>query len=86
MRMSRFLIPTLRESPADAEVISHQLMLRAGYIRSLGSGLYTWMPIGLRSGSVRARSCTMPARPPFRRLSKPLAEARKKRLNERSIS
>ena len=39
MRMSRFLIPTLRESPADAEVISHQLMLRAGMIRQLATGV-----------------------------------------------
>ena len=48
MRMSRFLIPTLRESPADAEVISHQLMLRAGMIRQLATGVYTWLPLGLR--------------------------------------
>jgi prolyl-tRNA synthetase len=48
MRVSRFPITTLRETPADAEVISHQLMLRAGMIRRLASGLYTWMPYGLR--------------------------------------
>ncbi|EIJ32855.1 proline--tRNA ligase [Thiothrix nivea] len=48
MRVSRFPISTLRETPADAEVISHQLMLRAGMIRRLASGLYTWMPYGLR--------------------------------------
>ena len=48
MRMSKFLIPTLRESPADAEVISHQLMLRAGMIRQLATGVYTWLPLGLR--------------------------------------
>ena len=48
MRVSRFPISTLRETPADAEVISHQLMLRAGLIRRLASGLYTWMPYGLR--------------------------------------
>lgn len=48
MRASQFLIATLKETPADAEVISHQLMLRAGMIRKLASGLYTWMPMGLR--------------------------------------
>jgi prolyl-tRNA synthetase len=49
MRVSQFFISTLKESPADAEVISHQLMLRAGMIRRLAAGLYTWMPIGLRT-------------------------------------
>lgn len=48
MRASRFLIATQKETPADAEVISHQLMLRAGLIRKLASGLYTWLPLGLR--------------------------------------
>ena len=48
MRLSKLLIPTLRESPADAEVISHQLMLRAGMIRQLAAGIYTWLPLGLR--------------------------------------
>ena len=48
MRASRFLIATKKETPADAEVISHQLMLRAGLIRKLASGLYSWLPMGLR--------------------------------------
>ncbi|MBK1735057.1 proline--tRNA ligase [Halorhodospira abdelmalekii] len=48
MRATRFPLSTLRETPADAEVISHQLMLRAGMIRRLASGLYTWLPLGLR--------------------------------------
>ncbi len=48
MRTSQYLIATLKETPADAEVISHQLMLRAGMIRKLAAGLYTWMPMGLR--------------------------------------
>jgi len=48
MRTSRYLISTLRETPADAAVISHKLMLRAGMIRKLASGLYTWLPLGLR--------------------------------------
>jgi len=48
MRASQFLIATIKETPADAEVISHQLMLRAGMIRKLATGLYTWLPMGLR--------------------------------------
>ena len=48
MRASRFLFATLRETPNDAEVISHQLMLRAGMIRKLASGLYSWLPMGTR--------------------------------------
>ncbi|HES75765.1 MAG TPA: proline--tRNA ligase, partial [bacterium] len=48
MRLSQFPLTTLKETPADAEVISHQLMLRAGMIRRLAAGLYTWSPLGLR--------------------------------------
>ncbi len=48
MRASQYLLPTLKETPADASVISHQLMLRAGMIRKLASGLYSWLPLGLR--------------------------------------
>jgi prolyl-tRNA synthetase len=48
MRVSRFLLSTVRETPAEAETISHQLMLRAGMIRKLAAGIYTWLPIGLR--------------------------------------
>ncbi len=49
MRASELLLATLKETPADAEVISHQLMLRAGLIRKLASGLHTWLPLGLRA-------------------------------------
>ena len=48
MRASQFFISTLKEAPAEAELVSHKLMLRAGLIKRLGSGLYTWMPLGLR--------------------------------------
>ncbi|HNK32801.1 MAG TPA: proline--tRNA ligase [Plasticicumulans sp.] len=48
MRVSRFPLYTVKETPADAEVISHKLMLRAGLIRKIAAGLYTWMPLGLR--------------------------------------
>ena len=48
MRASRFFISTLKEAPSDAEIISHKLMMRAGMIKRLGSGIYTYMPMGLR--------------------------------------
>ena len=48
MRSSNFLLSTLKETPADAEIVSHQLMLRAGMISKLAAGIYTWMPLGLR--------------------------------------
>src|SRR5437868_4978600 len=48
MRVSAFFLSTLKEAPSEAELISHKLMLRAGMIRRLGSGLYSWMPLGLR--------------------------------------
>ncbi|HEX7271340.1 MAG TPA: proline--tRNA ligase [Casimicrobiaceae bacterium] len=48
MRASRFFLSTLKEAPAEAELISHRLMLRAGMIRRLAAGIYTWMPLGLR--------------------------------------
>ena len=48
MRASQYLIATLKETPADAEVVSHQLMVRAGLIRKLATGMYTWLPAGLR--------------------------------------
>lgn len=72
MRASQFLISTLKEAPADAEVASHRLMMRAGMIKKLGAGIYTYMPMGLRvirkiEGIVReemnragAVECTMP--------------------------
>ncbi len=48
MKFSQFFMPTLKETPADAEVISHQLMLRAGYIRKLATGIFSWLPMGLK--------------------------------------
>jgi hypothetical protein len=59
MRTSRFFLATLKEAPSDAEVISHQLMVRAGMIKRLAGGIYTWMPLGLaraaQGGEDRAR-------------------------------
>ncbi|MGA7799207.1 MAG: proline--tRNA ligase [Gammaproteobacteria bacterium] len=48
MRVSRFPLSTIKETPADAEIVSHQLMLRAGMIRKLATGIYSWLPLGLR--------------------------------------
>ena len=48
MRLSRFHLATIKEVPADAEIASHKLMLRAGMMRKLAAGIYTWSPLGLR--------------------------------------
>jgi prolyl-tRNA synthetase len=48
MRTSEFHLATIKETPTDAEIISHQLMVRTGMIRKLASGIYTWTPLGLR--------------------------------------
>ena len=62
MRASRFFISTLKEAPSEAELVSHRLMLRAGLIRRLAGGIYSWMPLGLRvvrkvEAIVRAEGC-----------------------------
>src|ERR1700679_1108001 len=49
MRLSQYPIQTMKETPSEAEVVSHQLMLRAGLIRRLAAGIYTWLPLGLRT-------------------------------------
>ena len=54
MRWTQTLIPTLKETPADAEIVSHKLLLRAGLIRKLTGGLYTFLPLGLRAAQGRA--------------------------------
>ena len=48
-RLSNYLLPTLKDAPADAEAISHKLMVRAGLVRQLGAGIWTWLPAGYRS-------------------------------------
>src|ERR1041385_4888751 len=48
MRASHFPLNTVKETPADAELVSHKLMIRAGMLKKLGAGLYTWTPLGLR--------------------------------------
>ncbi len=48
MRLSRYFMPTLRETPKEAEIVSHRLMLRAGLVRQESAGIYAWLPLGLR--------------------------------------
>src|SRR6201996_6129554 len=48
MRLSRYFIPVLKETPAEAQIVSHRLMLRAGLIRQEAAGIYAWLPLGLR--------------------------------------
>src|SRR6201982_1586411 len=48
MRLSRYFLPILRETPKEAEIISHQLMLRAGLVRQASAGIYSWLPLGFR--------------------------------------
>ena len=48
MRSSQFFLPTLRENPAEAEIVSHRLMLRAGMVRQASAGIYSWLPLGFK--------------------------------------
>ena len=48
MRLSRFFMPTIKETPSEARIVSHRLMLRAGMIRQSSAGIYSWLPLGLR--------------------------------------
>ncbi len=48
MRISRFFMPTIKENPSEAQIVSHRLMLRAGMIRQSSAGIYSWLPLGLR--------------------------------------
>ena len=57
MRVSRFYLHTLKEAPAEAEVVSQQLMLRAGMVKKLATGIYTWLPLGLLTLRKVERSC-----------------------------
>ena len=57
MKASQFHFTTLRDAPADAEIVSHQLMMRAGFIKRLGAGIYTFMPLACASSARLNRSC-----------------------------
>ena len=54
-RLSEYLLPTEKQAPADAEAISHKLMVRAGLIRQMGAGMWTWLPAGLAGAPARRR-------------------------------
>src|SRR2546425_13286699 len=78
MRLSKALVPTLREDPAEAEALSHKLMLRAGLVRQLAAGIYAYLPLGQRvidrinaiireeMNAIGGREITMPGLPPAR--------------------
>ena len=48
MRLSEYFLPTLKENPSEAQIVSHRLMLRAGMVRQTAAGIYSWLPLGLR--------------------------------------
>ena len=48
MRLSQYFLPTLRENPSEAQIVSHRLMLRAGMVRQSAAGIYSWLPLGFR--------------------------------------
>ena len=48
MRLSEYFLPTLKENPSEAQIVSHRLMLRAGMVRQNAAGIYSWLPLGLR--------------------------------------
>ena len=48
MRLSEYFLPTLKENPSEAQIVSHRLMLRAGMVRQSAAGIYSWLPLGLR--------------------------------------
>src|SRR4028119_952303 len=80
MRLSQLFVRTLRDDPADAEMPSHRLLLRAGYVRPLGSGVYSLLPLGVRvaqriepitPAGMRAGGCRAPPAPAARRARRP---------------
>ncbi len=58
MRLTQYFLPILRETPAEAQIASHRLMLRAGMIRQAQAGIYSWLPLGYRVLRRIERSCT----------------------------
>ena len=82
MRWTQTLIPTLKETPADAEITSHKLLLRAGLVRKLTAGLYTFLPIGLEHDD--ARGVVTPVRDRFLgRLDRLVASVDQRRISTR---
>jgi prolyl-tRNA synthetase len=58
MRLSRYFLPVLKENPAEAQIVSHRYMLRAGMIKQQAAGIYSWLPLGYRVLKRIERSCT----------------------------
>ena len=58
MRLTQYFLPILRETPAEAQIASHRLMLRAGMIRQASAGIYSWLPLGYKVLRGSSRSCT----------------------------
>ena len=58
MRLSRFFLPTLKEDPKEAQIVSHRLMLRAGMIQQSSAGIYSWLPLGFRGPEEYRANCT----------------------------
>ena len=91
MRMTQLFFQTLRESPADAEIVSHQLMMRAGLVRQLAAGIFDYMPLGLRvkhkvediireeMNAIGGQEVTLPVVHPSRDLEKDRALVRNRR-------
>ena len=67
MRLSRSFMPTIKETPAEAQIASHRLMLRAGMVRQTSAGIYAWLPLGLRVLRNIERSCARSRTRPARR-------------------
>ena len=68
MRLSRSFIPTMKETPAEAQIASHRLMLRAGLVRQTSAGIYAWLPLGYpRAEATSSASCARNRMPPARR-------------------
>ena len=57
MRLTRYFLPVLKETPAEAQIVSHRLMLRAGMIKQQAAGIYSWLPLGLKVLRRIERSC-----------------------------
>ncbi len=64
MRLSRYFLPVLKENPAEAQIVSHRYMLRAGMIKQQAAGIYSWLPLGYRCCAGSSRSCMKNSRRP----------------------
>ena len=63
MRLSEYFLPTLKENPSEAQIVSHRLMLRAGMVRQSAAGIYSWLPLGLRVLRKIEANCARRTRP-----------------------